>query len=327
MSTDWITVSGVITNIATALDLGYRYGPYEKIKGKNTTEILKDVDKVLLGTSVVLENHRDLLPPDEYHELKSMYRSYHWQMTDESQQDRAATDELIRQSRILSQLYANRDSHHQRAKTLLYNVEVYQTTVLAASRKAVPLHPLSFADSASNGSSNSATNPSKPLTSSSYTSWFSAFGRSSQASSSATDLESGVSSTGSPTPAAEGHGFIVAVTHFPRAVGSSVDVGTGEVENTVVGTGNTIYRRMITFENDEKRINIIDPRLYALDRGETFVSESSLRAMSELGENLLSQPDSGVPKECQVIDDAKDIPLENMIQKFSKISTTSSQKG
>jgi hypothetical protein len=51
-------------------------------------------------------------------------------MTDESQEFRATSDELIRQSRILSQLYANRDSHEQRARNLLRKVETYQTNVL-----------------------------------------------------------------------------------------------------------------------------------------------------------------------------------------------------
>ena len=74
MPTDWIAVSGVITNIATALDLGYRYTPHEKIVGKNTGDILKEVDNILHSTSVVLENHKDLLPPKEYNELKGMYR-------------------------------------------------------------------------------------------------------------------------------------------------------------------------------------------------------------------------------------------------------------
>lgn len=54
-----------------------------------------------------------------------------------------------------------------------------------------------------------------------------------------------------------GKEFIVAVTHFPRDTSSSVDVATGEVDGKVVGTGSTIYRRMISFENDEKRIDII----------------------------------------------------------------------
>ncbi|KAF8600262.1 hypothetical protein BDV93DRAFT_525538 [Ceratobasidium sp. AG-I] len=319
MPTDWITVGGVITNIATALDLGYRYAPHEKIVGKSTSDILRDIDKILLSTSVLLENHKGLLPPEEYNELKGMYRHYHWQMTDESQQDRAATDDLIRQSRILSQLYAKRESHEDRAKTLLYKVEVYQSTVLAASRKAVPTQALAFADSSPSGNT-SQTLASQPqhTTSNSYTSWFSAFGRSSRTSAIPTDIEAGSSQINS-TAVAEGQGFIVAVTHFPRTSAKSIDVSTGEVQETV-GTGSTVYRRMITFENDEKRISIIDRRLYALDKGETFISESSLRAMSELGENLLSQADSGVPKGSEVADHSDVLSLETTIQKFSKTS-------
>lgn len=76
MPTDWITVSGVITNIATALDLGYRYTPHEKLSGKSAEDILKKVDKILLGAHVVLENHKDVLPEETYRELKSTYRKY-----------------------------------------------------------------------------------------------------------------------------------------------------------------------------------------------------------------------------------------------------------
>ncbi|KAF8593333.1 hypothetical protein BDV93DRAFT_566662 [Ceratobasidium sp. AG-I] len=320
MPTDWIAVSGVITNIATALDLGYRYTPHEKIVGKNAGDILKDVDNILHSTSVVLENHKDLLPPKEYNELKGIY---HWQMTDESQQDRAATDEIIRQSRILSQLYANRESHQDRAKTLLYNVEVYQTTVLAASRKVVPLQSLAFEDSTPSSAASQSNSQQQPSASSSYTSWFSAFGRSSRGSTSSKDLEAGASLANAST-AAEGQGFIVSVTHFPRVSSTSVDVGSGEIEKNVIGTGSTIYRRMILFENDEKRIQIIDPRLYALNKGDAFVSENSLRAMSELGESLLSQSDSGIPKGSQMAEYPDAPSLETTIDKFGKLSTESS---
>lgn len=51
-------------------------------------------------------------------------------MTNESQEDRAYYDKRIQESRILSQLYANRLSHHDRAKKLLREVETYQTRVL-----------------------------------------------------------------------------------------------------------------------------------------------------------------------------------------------------
>jgi uncharacterized protein YlxW (UPF0749 family) len=54
-------------------------------------------------------------------------------MTDESQQHRAVKDEIIRQSRILSQLYANKESRQDRATDLLAEVEAYQTDVLVSS--------------------------------------------------------------------------------------------------------------------------------------------------------------------------------------------------
>jgi hypothetical protein len=74
MPTDWMKVGGVITNLATALDLGYRYTPYEKIGGKSAVDVLKQVDKVLSSTNTLLENHKELLPPEEYVELKNTYR-------------------------------------------------------------------------------------------------------------------------------------------------------------------------------------------------------------------------------------------------------------
>jgi hypothetical protein len=72
---DWITVSGVITNVATALDLGYRYAPYQAIQGRDAGVLLKEVDEILLSTSVVLENHRELLTPEEYEKFKAQYRT------------------------------------------------------------------------------------------------------------------------------------------------------------------------------------------------------------------------------------------------------------
>ncbi|KAF8602491.1 hypothetical protein BDV93DRAFT_557494 [Ceratobasidium sp. AG-I] len=292
MPTDWITVSGVITNIATALDLGYRYTPHEKIAGKSAEDILKKVEKVLRSANVVLENHKDILPGETFKELKDTYRKYHWQMTDEAQENRAATDDLIKQSRILSQLYANRTTHQDRAKALLRRVEVYQTSVLTASRSASAPGFLAFEDE-----DFPASNPSEkqPSGLDSYTSWFSAFKGSTSCPTPPPDLEQGASQLESPsTSVVERKGFVVAVTHFPRSTDSTVDVATGEINKTVVGNGSTIYRRMISFENDEKRIEIIDPVLYALDKSQAYIAESSLRAMSELGESLLGQLDSGV---------------------------------
>jgi hypothetical protein len=72
---DWITVSGVITNVATAFDLGYRYVPYEAIQGKDAGALLKDVDEILRSTSVVLDNHKDLLTPQEFERFKAQYRT------------------------------------------------------------------------------------------------------------------------------------------------------------------------------------------------------------------------------------------------------------
>jgi hypothetical protein len=72
---DWITVSGVITNVATALDLGYRYAPYEAIQGKDAGVLLKEADDILRSTSVVLENHKDILTAEDYERFKVQYRT------------------------------------------------------------------------------------------------------------------------------------------------------------------------------------------------------------------------------------------------------------
>lgn len=154
---DWITISGLITNVATALDLSYRYTPHEVIRGKDAAALLREADRILQDTNVVLENHRDELPPEQYKVFKLQYRSFvlvyltkstfadvvlhtprpfffsnrfHWQITDESQEHRAVKDVLIKQSRILSQLYANQDDQQKRASILLRSVETYQASVL-----------------------------------------------------------------------------------------------------------------------------------------------------------------------------------------------------
>jgi hypothetical protein len=54
-------------------------------------------------------------------------------MANESQEDRAYYDKRIRESRILSQLYADRQTQHDRAKLLLREVEKYQTRVLVCA--------------------------------------------------------------------------------------------------------------------------------------------------------------------------------------------------
>jgi hypothetical protein len=61
--------------------------------------------------------------------------SFHWQMADESQGHRAIRDQIIRQSRILSQLYASEESRQSRAQTLLATVEQYQTDVLVSKKQ------------------------------------------------------------------------------------------------------------------------------------------------------------------------------------------------
>jgi hypothetical protein len=52
-------------------------------------------------------------------------------------------------------------------------------------------------------------------------------------------------------------GFIVSVSYFPKPpAGTIEDAGEEDAGQTVVGTGSNVYRRMIAFENKEKRVEI-----------------------------------------------------------------------
>ncbi|KAH7332911.1 hypothetical protein B0J17DRAFT_709377, partial [Rhizoctonia solani] len=288
MSTDWARFTGIFTNVKASLDSEYRYAPYEEIGGRNAADILKQVDKILQSTNTVLENHKDYLPVNQFSELKKAYCRYHWQMTNESQEDRAYYDRRIRESRILSQLYANRASSHDRAKLLLREVETYQTRVLSASRNAQPPEVLvkfedELTDPATSGSKDSALE--------SYTSWFSVFGGDRRAS---IDLEvQRAQSDPAPAYDAEGAGeeFIVSITHFPKPADEPTK---GDVENLapeLIDNDKNLFRRRITFENNDRRVEIIDQKLYALSENETYVAETALQAMLELGQRLLNQPD------------------------------------
>ncbi|CAE6431198.1 unnamed protein product [Rhizoctonia solani] len=96
-----------------------------------------------------------------------------------------------------------------------------------------------------------------------------------------------------------------------------------EVGNLVPELGNnkSLFRRRITFENNEKRVEIIDNKLYALGENETYVAETALQAMSELGQQLLNQSDAGVTQVAQIADRPSQTPsLEATIQKFRKMS-------
>jgi hypothetical protein len=74
MPADWVNVNGMVTNLTTALDSKYRYAPCEKVSGKGAADVLKQVDKILQSSHTVLENHKDVLTPEEYDELKKTYR-------------------------------------------------------------------------------------------------------------------------------------------------------------------------------------------------------------------------------------------------------------
>ncbi|KAF8596712.1 hypothetical protein BDV93DRAFT_563040 [Ceratobasidium sp. AG-I] len=313
---DWITVSGVITNVATALDLSYRYAPQEMIVGKDAGTILKEAKQVLRDAVVVLEDHRDVLPLEQYEKFKLEYRNYNWQITDESQEHRAVKDALIKQSRILRELYSKHDTHQKRAYTLLRDVESYQTDVLSASRKAAPQEP-QFPDEEPNTSE-----PSHSKTSATpFTSWFSIFGNSPSTS----PAESGTASPRTvpcsdvPGMITEGQGFIVAITHIPQIGSSSADLGSGETQASP--GNNNIYRRMISFEGSGKRIDIIDPKLHSLDPRNTSISEDSMRAMTQLGERLLAEHGLQIPEGSPVTNViGETTSMESTIQKFRQMS-------
>ncbi|CUA72916.1 hypothetical protein RSOLAG22IIIB_10386 [Rhizoctonia solani] len=313
MSIDWTHFTSAAKNVKEVLAPGYRYAPYEEIGGKTAADVLKQVDKILQSTNTVLENHKEYMPASQFSELKKAYCRYHWQMTNESQEDRAYYDQRIRESRILSQLYADRATHHDRAKLLLREVETYQTRVLSASRNAQPPQLLKFEDElteSATGAEHSALE--------SYTSWLSLIGRTSRPSSIDNEVEQA-----QPDPAAahnaEWNGFIVSVTHFPKSPGESINIE--DSASVVVGSGNKIYRRMVAFENNEKRVEIKDRRLYALKENETYVAETALQAMLELGERLLSESDSAITQISGTTDSPSQTPsLETTIQKFRKTS-------
>ncbi|CCO35405.1 hypothetical protein BN14_09523 [Rhizoctonia solani AG-1 IB] len=138
MSAPWNRATGFFVNLPANIKAGYSYTPYEEIGGKSAADVLKQVNKVLQSTNTVLENHKEYLPPGQFLQLKKAYCRYHWQMTNELQADRTYYDEHIRESCIVSQLYADRASHQDRAKLLLREVETYQARVLSASRNAQP---------------------------------------------------------------------------------------------------------------------------------------------------------------------------------------------
>ncbi|KAF8675679.1 hypothetical protein RHS04_06627 [Rhizoctonia solani] len=271
MSAPWARATSFFTNIPVTLDPEYSYAPYEEVGGKTAAEVLKQVDKILQTTNTVLENHKDYLPSTQFSELKKAYCRYHWQMTNESQEDRTYYDQRIRESRILSQLYADRATQHDRAKILLREVETYQTRVLSASRNAQLSETLvkfedELTESISTGSKASALQ--------SYTSWFSLFGRPSRSSS--TDIEIGQAQS-DPAPAydAEVEGFIVSVTHFPSLNDESVGIKeAGEHPTSVIDSKKSAYRRVLfTREN------------------ETYIDENTLQSMSGLAQRLLNQAD------------------------------------
>ncbi|CAE6358084.1 unnamed protein product [Rhizoctonia solani] len=119
--------------------------------------------------------------------------------------------------------------------------------------------------------------------------------------------------------------IITSVTHFPKPSSGLEGGSRAELERGgLVGTERYTYTRMIAFENKGKRIEIIDPKVHALDASQTYISESSLQAMSKLGQGLLNQSDSGIPSASQIGTDTTSQTLlpETIIGKFKKMLLT-----
>ncbi|KAF8592928.1 hypothetical protein BDV93DRAFT_567150 [Ceratobasidium sp. AG-I] len=212
---DWIAVSGAVTSVATMLDLGYRYTPKEAIQGKSPVVVLKEVENILRDTNDLLENHKEILSSEDHKILKAQYKLYYWRMTDEGQQHRAISNETIRRSRILSELYTSDECRRNRAVDLLSTVEAYQTHVLVVTRAATLNEGHVLLDQIVPSIPGDSVVRQQPPSRSS-TSWFSAFGQPLRASGSSLDLESG--SAVSPPD-------IVELRSTPEA--SSTTVGEG----------------------------------------------------------------------------------------------------
>lgn len=69
---DWFAITGAITNVATAFDLTYRYGP--ETMHEDASKILAKVDEILGHSNAVLENHKGVLDDKTYEDLKDKYR-------------------------------------------------------------------------------------------------------------------------------------------------------------------------------------------------------------------------------------------------------------
>ncbi|KAG8766071.1 hypothetical protein FRC12_007093 [Ceratobasidium sp. 428] len=241
-------------------------------------------------------------------------------MTDESQGQRAIRDQIIRQSRILSQLYASKESRQGRARELLGSVEEYQISVLSASESANVARRgkrlAMFPDVKSA--------PESPVSApKSFTSWFSVFGGPSRETGMKTDIEKAESSqlsnlsdalTSVGAVSVVEEGYIVAVTHIPDT-NSQLALGSGSEKRQP----ETVYRRMISFEGAGKRIDIIDPKRHSLSENGAFIDEKALCAMTLLGQRFLN---GAVPAESRTTEAGPSGSLDSTIESFRRMSTS-----
>lgn len=245
-------------------------------------------------TGTLLENNRDLFSAAEFKELKWRYTRHHWDATNEGQEERAKKDEVIRQSRILSQLYVDRKPQMERLRELLFQIESLQTRIFAIGRARNAHGLYEDPDIITDTPAPEPPAPPKPKAPSNQpqSAWFTAYPELRRSDSAATIKPARAGpSTAPPEPdeAAE-HGFEVKITRFrkPRA-----EAG-GDGGGTTAGTGQKIYRRVVSVQNSEKRVDIYDPELFVVGGGENRISTTSLQEIVEIGKRLLRQP--GVPE-------------------------------
>ncbi|KAF8595938.1 hypothetical protein BDV93DRAFT_563843 [Ceratobasidium sp. AG-I] len=336
MPESWTEIAGAVNTFTTFFDFGARYGysTYRLVEGKSAKEMLDRVDEILKDAQQVLENHKQLLPEGQYPSLKVKHRRLHLNLMEEKKDYRATEDKIIRNSRILSKVYGKRETHHDRVAGLLVQAEIYHTNVLSASR-----HAQDTMDDEGQDEDFPDLKPSPPARAdfsrcseedqkdaSEYcTTWLSVLKPPSRACSSS-DLESGQSEPFSEPEASrstsesnsnmdvQDRNFIAAVTHIPQLPTRSPEPGS---DKDMV-SGQTGYRRMILLEGMGKRVVIIDPNFHALDERDPYTSESSLRALSRAGENLMKNSEAKGLEGDQA-NTLEGPSLSTMIETFEKI--------
>ncbi|KAG8710179.1 hypothetical protein FRC08_017518 [Ceratobasidium sp. 394] len=131
---DWLSIAGAITGVATAIDRAYRSRSNETLHGPDAGKLLKEVEELLSYSNTILEDYKDTMDEDEYRVLKGKYheyRAFQLQMAQESQGPHAIGDQI--------QLHnGSKESGQNDVRALLASVDKYQVDVLSASRATHP---------------------------------------------------------------------------------------------------------------------------------------------------------------------------------------------